>query len=137
VLRAARVTLLPMRQRRLLAHALRLGSGARTGQRAHALASLAAADPTGFARDLVALLGRTALPTAGTVPEPADLRAAALLGVGFALTDDGEHGGDARSALVRALAGAGESLDPVTLEALEGAARELALTAAREACDPA
>jgi DNA-binding response OmpR family regulator len=126
---AAQAALVPPRQRRLLAHAIRLGRGAAQGDGAKALARLAADDPTGLARDLVALFARADAPAAGGDDDPAtgDGRAAVLLAVALLLAVQRERGEDTQAALARALATAGRRLDPITRQALEAAARELAL----------
>jgi hypothetical protein len=96
-----------------------------------ALARLAADDPTGLARDLVALFARVDAPGGGgdgaDVPATGDGRAAVLLAVALRHAEERERGVDPRSALSRALAVAGARLDPITRQALEAAARELAL----------
>ena len=126
---AAQAALVPPRQRRLLAHAIRLGRGAATGDGAEALARLAADDPTGLASDLVALFAGADAPARGGDDGPAtgDERAAVLLAVALLHAAERERGADTRSALSRALAAAGGRLDPITRQALEAAARELAL----------
>jgi DNA-binding response OmpR family regulator len=126
---AARATLLPPRQRRLLAHAIRLGRCAPTGVEVEALARLAADEPTGLVRDLAALIARVTTPASHEEPAPEDARAGVLLAVALTHADERERGADPRAALARALAAAGERLDPITRQALEGAARELELTA--------
>jgi DNA-binding response OmpR family regulator len=126
---AAQATLVPLRQRRLLAHAIRLGRGAATGDRTEALARLAADDPTGFTRDLVTLFARAAAPAGDGDDAPAtgDGRAAVLLAVALLHAEERERGTEPRSALSRALAVAGARLDAITRQALEAAARERAL----------
>ena len=126
---AARATLVPLRQRRLLAHAIRLGRGAATGAGAEALARLAADDPTGIARDLGALFARADAPAlrGDDAPATGDARAAVLLAVALLHAAERGRGADTRSALARALAAAGVRLDSITRQALEAAARELAL----------
>jgi DNA-binding response OmpR family regulator len=126
---AAQAMLVPLRQRRLLAFGVRLGRDAATGDGAEALARLAADDPTGLARDLVTLFAR-ADATAGAgddAPATGDERAAVLFAVALRHAQERERGADPRSALARALAVAGARLDPITRQALEAAARELAL----------
>jgi CheY-like chemotaxis protein len=125
--RAARATLVPLRQRRLLAHAIRLGDGGAREGRAWPLARVAAEDPSGFARDLVALC------SAAAAADPAAARAATLLAVALRYVAERERGAGAAAALPLALAAAGESLDAITRQALEAAARELALAVGRAA----
>ena len=127
--RAAQATLVPLRQRRLLAHAIRLGRGAATGARAEALARLAADDPTGLAGDLMTLFARVDSPAGDGDDAPAtgDGRVVVLLAVALLHAEERERGADPRSALSRALAVAGARLDPSTRQALEAAAREWAL----------
>ncbi len=126
---AAQAALVPPRQRRLLAHAIRLGRDAATGGGAEALARLAADDPTGLARDLVALFARVDAVAGDGDGDPAtgDGRVAVLLAVALSHAEERERGADTRSALSRALAAAGGRLDPVTCQALEAATHELAL----------
>jgi len=126
---AAQATLVPLRQRRLLANAIRLGRGVATGEGAEALERLAADDPTGLARDLVTLFARADASAGGgdDAPVTGDGRAAVLLAVALLHAEERERGADPRSALSRALAVAGARLDPITRQALEAAARELAL----------
>ena len=126
---AARATLLPPRQRRLLAHAIRLGRCAPAGVEVEALARLAADEPTGLVRDLAALIARVKTPASREEPAPEDARAAVLLAVALAYADERERGADLRAALTRAIAAVGGRLDPITRQALEGAARELELSA--------
>jgi DNA-binding response OmpR family regulator len=123
--RAARATLLPLRQRRLLAHAIRLGPGGRAAGRTWPLARVAAEDPSGFARDVLAL--RAAAADAAADPLAEEARAAALLVVALRYAAERERGADGATALPLALAEAGGRLDPVTRQACEAAARELAL----------
>jgi DNA-binding response OmpR family regulator len=124
--RAAQATLVPLRQRRLLAYAVRLGRAAATGAGAEALARLAVDDPTGLARDLVTLFARACAPAREGDDGFAtgDGRAEVLLAVALLYADEREHGAEPRSALSRALAVAGARLDPITRQALEAAARE-------------
>jgi DNA-binding response OmpR family regulator len=126
---AARATLLPPRQRRLLAHAIRLGRCAPAGAEVEALARLAADEPTGLVRDLAALIARVTAPASHEEPAPEEARAGVLLAVALAHADERERGADFRAALTRAIAAAGGRLDPITRQALEGAARELELSA--------
>ena len=126
---AARATLLPPRQRRLLGHAIRLGRCAPAGAEVEALARLAADEPTGLVRDLAALIARVTTPASHEEPAPEDVRAAVLLAVALAHADERERGADLRAALARAIAAVGGRLDPITSQALEGAARELELSA--------
>ena len=128
---AARATLLPLRQRRLLAHAIRLGRQVVSGSAAESLARIAADDPTGLARDVALLLARAEAPApcGNGEPEPDEERSAALLAAAFAHAAERERGANPGCALARALAGAGARLDPTTRQALEAAARELALDA--------
>jgi hypothetical protein len=124
---AARATLLAPRERRLLVLAIRLGRG---GSEAEALARLAGADPTGLARDIVALRTRCAVPAGGGGGAAASdgAQAAALLAVGLAHAEERARGLEAGAALARAVAEAGEALDPTTRQALEAAVQELALS---------
>jgi DNA-binding response OmpR family regulator len=126
--RTAQATLVPLRQRRLLACAIRLGRGA-TGDGAEALERLAADDPTGLARDLVVLFARADAPAGGgdDVSATGDDRAAVLLAVALRYAEERERSAEPRSALSRALALAGARLDPTTRQALEAAVRELTL----------
>lgn len=126
---AAQATLVPLRQRRLLAFGIRLGRGAATGAGAETLERLAADDPTGLARDLVTLFAcADAAAGAGEdAPATGDGRAAVLLAVALLHAEERERGVDPRSALSRALAVAGARLDSITRQALEAAERELAL----------
>ena len=128
---AARAALLPLRQRRLLSHAIRLGRPVAPGDAAESLARIAAGDPTGLARDVERLLRRAEepAPSVNEQPEPGEERAAALLAVAFAHAAERGSGADAGSALARALAEAGDRLDAITRQALEAAARELAIDA--------
>ncbi|HVP14415.1 MAG TPA: response regulator, partial [Terriglobales bacterium] len=116
VARAARATLLPPRQRRLLEHALRLGGCAP--------AALGADDPTGSGRDLAGLLARIEAPAVIETLAPEDARAAALLAAGLAYAAGRERGLECDAALACACETAGVRLDPITRQALEGAARE-------------
>ena len=126
--RAARATLLPLRQRRLLAHAIRLGAEGVAGAGATALDRLAAVDPSGLARDIVALFGRAVAPSgaADSGPSPEDSRAAALLAVALAYERERGAGAGVGAALAAALEAAADRLDPLTRQALEAAARETA-----------
>jgi len=126
---AAQAALVPLRQRRLLVFGIRLGRGAATGEGAEVLERLAADDPTGLARDLVTLFARVDAPggAGDDAPVTGDGRAAVLLAVALLHAEERERGVDQRSALSRALAVAGARLDPTTRQALEAAARELAL----------
>jgi hypothetical protein len=126
---AAQATLVPLRQRRLLACAIRLGRSAATGEGAETLERLAADDPTGLARDLVTLFAQVDAPGGGGDDAPAtgNGRAVLLLAVALLHAEERGRGADPRSALSRALAVAGARLDPTTRQALEAAARELAL----------
>jgi CheY-like chemotaxis protein len=125
--RAACATLVPLRQRRLLARAIRLGPGGRTWP----LDRVAADDPSGFARDVVALRAAAADPA----PDPAagDARAATLLAAALAYAAERESGAGGAAALTRVLGAVGGRLDPITRQALEAAARELSLAVARAA----
>jgi DNA-binding response OmpR family regulator len=127
--RAAQATLVPLRQRRLLAYASRLGRGAAAGEGAEALERLAADDPTGLVRDLAVLFARSGAPAGGgeDVPATGDGRAAVLLAVALRYAEEREHDADPRAALSRALAVDGARLDPTTRQALEAAVRELTL----------
>ncbi len=124
--RAARATLLPLRQRRLLAHAVRLGEETPEG-RTWPLARVAAEDPSGFARDVAGL--RVLAADAGVEPHTDAARAARLLAVARAYVDGRRRGADGATALERALAATGERLDAITRQALEAAGRELARAA--------
>jgi DNA-binding response OmpR family regulator len=126
---AAQATLVPLHQRRLLSYAIRLGRGAATGDRAEVLARLAADDPTGLARDLVALFAHADTPAGvgDDTPATGDGRAEVLLAVALLHAEERERGVDPRTALSRALAAAGSRLDPITRQAVEAAACELAL----------
>ena len=124
---AASAALVPPRQRRLLAHAIRLGRDAAAGGRAAALARLAADDPTGMARDLVALIEAADEPAVRGTAD--DGGAPALLAVALELTAARDRGLDVPAALEHAIARHGAALDPITRQALEAAARELALAA--------
>jgi DNA-binding response OmpR family regulator len=126
---AARATLVPLRQRRLLAQAIRLGRAAAEGEGAEALARLAVDDPTGTARDVAALFARANAAGAGEDEGSAtgDARVAALLAVALRHAAERARGADTRSALARAVTAAGARLDPITRQALEAAARELVL----------
>ena len=126
---AARAALLPPRQRRLLEHAIRLGRCAPTGVEVEALTRLAADEPTGLVRDLAALIARVTAPASHEEPAPEEARAGVLLAVALAHADERERGADFRAALTRAIAAVGGRLDPITRQALEGAARELELSA--------
>ena len=128
--RAARATLVPLRQQRLLAHAIRLGPGGAPGGRTWPLERVAAEDPSGFARDVVALRA-----AAAGAPDPSgdDARPATLLAVALAYAAERERGADGAAALPRVLAAAGGRLDPITRQALEAAARELALAVGQAA----
>ena len=129
--RAARATLVPLRRRRLLAHAIRLGPGGGPGSRTWPLERVAAEDPSGFARDVVAL--RAAARRGAPDPSGDDARAATLLAVALAYAAERERGADGAAALPRVLAAAGGRLDPITRQALEAAARELALAVGQAA----
>jgi DNA-binding response OmpR family regulator len=136
--RAAHATLVPLRQRRLLVHAIRLGRGGRPEGRTWPLARVAAEDPSGFARDVMALRAAAAdVPahSAGTVADPVadSARAATLLAVALAYAAEREGGADGAGALPRALAAAGSRLDPVTRQAFEAAARERSLAVGQAA----
>jgi hypothetical protein len=132
---AARATLVPLRQRRLLAFAIRLARSAATGDGAEALARLAADDPTGLARDLVVLLARADSPPGrgDDAPATGDGRAVVLLAVALRYAEERERGAGPRSALAQALAVAGTCLDPITRQALEAAALERTLLAVEAA----
>jgi len=128
--RAARATLVPLRQRRLLAHAIRLGDERPDGP-AWALTRVAAEDPSHFARDVATL--RAGAGGAAVDPVAGDARAATLLAVALVYAADRERGADRAAALTGALVAVGARVDAITRQALEAAGRELALAAARAA----
>ena len=133
--RVACATLVPLRQRRLLAHAVRLGADGWSEERTWPLARVAAEDPSGLARDVMALRAAARAVAAGVAAEAAedDARAAALLAVALAYAAERGRGTTTAVALPRALDVAAGRLDPVTRQAFEAAVRELSLSAGRAA----
>jgi len=124
---AAHATLLPPRQRTLIAQALRLGAMP-PGSRAHAtLSALLETDATGLVRDLLRIEERAAHPEPvdeGWLPE--DARPPLLLAVGRAYLAARHAGEDGPEALERALKSVSAALDPGTAEALRGARSQTA-----------
>ena len=122
--RAARATLLPSRERELLAHAVALGPWAFSVEGRGTVDHLAVGDPTGRLGDLsrlCSLAARQELPGG----ERFELeRAAALLGVALGVAAERQAGAPLDRSLERVLSQAPIALDPATRQALEASARE-------------
>ncbi len=132
--RAARATLLPPRQRELLALGLRLGGWSRAPDGARALEALEIMDPTGRLAELRQMLSRArrlleplaealAGEEAPDEAEPGMRRATLMLAAALGYAAERGVGLDPGVALARALARV-DGHDPSTAQALESALRE-------------
>ncbi|MBI5710936.1 MAG: response regulator transcription factor [Candidatus Eisenbacteria bacterium] len=121
---AARATLLPPRQRTLLAHGVALAHALADAEARRSFEAVAADDATGLLRDLGRLVADAATPAPAGERAPEDARAAALLAAALRHAGARAAGATADEALARALADSGDALDPTTRQALAAAARE-------------
>jgi DNA-binding response OmpR family regulator/GAF domain-containing protein len=128
VLRAARATLLPPRERALLAHGARLGSWGVTIEAESALETIARAGERSYPDDLRRLMRRAhGLEACGPECPPEESRAATLLAFAWTLADARHEGMAPDPALARALDAVRP--DAATRQSLVAAAREAGLPA--------
>lgn len=142
--RAARVALLPPRQRELVLHGIALGAPACETESALALEALEDSDPTRRVADLRRLIAHArsladpVVPAAngGSPPDehdPDERRAALLLAAGLGFAEGRAAGLRPEEALSCAARNLGVALDPATRRALDAASRDGRETADRAA----
>ena len=124
--RAARATLLPPRERGLLAHAVALGSWAMTREGRSTLQHIECGDPTRRIRDLLRLCALAAGQEIAGGERFELERASTLLAVALGIATARGEGATVAEAIERARRRAPRSLDAATAQALDAAAREIA-----------